>query len=235
MQDMEIKILKHIQFEEPGFFLNVFREYGFDIDFCNLYEGDDPDKGKPDVILVMGGPMNIHDEESNPWLKIEKEYILSCINEKKVVIGVCLGAQLIASVLGAEVYKNKTSEIGWFPVKKEADGKLAFLPDFATVLHWHGDTFQLPAGASRIYSSDATENQAFMYEKHVIGLQFHLEMTPEIVKSLAEESEDHPNGSEYVMTTEKMIELYPRYKYSNQKMLESLVHYMLSLNGLLKK
>ncbi len=231
---MNLLILKHISFEEPGYFTDIFQKFGFNIRICNLFDGENPYEFPCDALLIMGGPMNIYEEEKHPWLRIEKQFLKETISKKIPVIGVCLGAQLIADSLGEKVFKNKHNEIGWFPVKKEISSFMDFLPDFASVFHWHGETFNLPADAIRIFSSEATENQAFLYKDHILALQFHLEMNNEIINSLVNEDENYYDGTAYVMRIKEMISLYDKYRYSNQKMLTNLVSYFLSLNGLLK-
>src|SRR5690606_32591469 len=114
-----------------------------------------------------------------PWMKEEKKLIEKAILKGKRVIGICLGAQLIADVLGARVFPNKEKEIGWFPIELTEEGqKSPFFAGFnktETVFHWHGDTFEIPKGAEHIASSKVCENQAFLFDHKVLGLQFHLE------------------------------------------------------------
>jgi GMP synthase-like glutamine amidotransferase len=142
-----------------------------------------------DLLIVMGGPMGANDEGEFRWLGPEKGLIAAAIESGKPVLGICLGAQLIASALDARVYPNPRKEIGWFPVWKPSSGVLprvaAAIPDESLVFHWHGDTFDLPAGAARFFSSDACENQAFAIGERVVGLQFHLEVTPESLAGMA--------------------------------------------------
>jgi GMP synthase (glutamine-hydrolysing) len=128
----------------------------------------------------MGGPMNIYEYRNHPWLREEKRFIREAIESGRRVLGICLGAQLIADVLGAKIYQNDTFEIGWFPVRfaeaKKAAPVFANFPDQLTVLHWHGDTFDLPPGAAHLAESDACKNQAFAFGPKVAALQFHIEM-----------------------------------------------------------
>ncbi len=138
-----------------------------------------------DALLVMGGPMGVSDSGRHPWLDGERHFIREAIDQGKHVLGICLGAQMIATALGAEVQKNPCTEIGWFPVHFE-DAFLNTRPGqgldrHMDVLHWHGDTFSLPAGAVPIARSEACANQGFLYRGKVLGLQFHLEMGREEV------------------------------------------------------
>ena len=131
--------------------------------------------------------MSVNDESALPWLRAEKRLVREAIGSGVAVLGVCLGAQLIASALDSRVYPNPEREIGWLPVQAVAGGPGAVpLPSECTVLHWHGETFDLPQGAVRLASSRACVNQAFRYQRNVVGLQFHLETTPAGVRTLVE-------------------------------------------------
>jgi GMP synthase-like glutamine amidotransferase len=136
-----------------------------------------PDIRDIDFLVIMGGSMSVNDEDKFPWLISEKQFIREFIATGKPVLGICLGAQLIASSLGAKVYPNTQKEIGWFPVRGITDlpqSSFHFPASFIT-LHWHGDTFDLPEGAVLLASSEATKHQAFQYGKKVLAIQFHPE------------------------------------------------------------
>jgi GMP synthase-like glutamine amidotransferase len=141
-----------------------------------------------DWLIIMGGPMGVYDEAAFTWLKPEKRFIEAAINAGKTVIGVCLGAQLIASALGARIFPNRVKEIGWFPINwKDAALSLpclSMMPKTLDVFHWHGDTFDLPHGAVHLARSAACENQAFAIGDKVFGFQFHLEVKPENVREM---------------------------------------------------
>jgi len=139
-----------------------------------------------DFLIVMGGPMNIYQHRDHPWLPSEKDFIREVIDRGKLVLGICLGAQLIADVLGARVYQNAVIEIGWFPVEfgPEAFGGL---PEVAMALHWHGDTFDIPKGSNPLGKSAGCARQGFVYDARVVGLQFHLEVTESLVASFVRE------------------------------------------------
>ena len=132
--------------------------------------------------------MGVYDDINYYWLKYEKDFVQQAIKLNKKVIGICLGAQLIAYCLGVKIYKNDYKEIGWFPVKKtlenNSDGIFTLFPDEINVFHWHGDTFDLPNNAKKIYYSEACRNQGFIYKENVIAMQFHLETTIESAKTL---------------------------------------------------
>jgi GMP synthase (glutamine-hydrolysing) len=181
-----------------------------------------------DCLIVMGGPMGACDDDRFPWLKSEKRAIESTLQRGKWVIGICLGSQLIADVLGARVYANRYKEIGWFPIELTAAGRqsplLGFLPDRLKVFHWHGDTFELPAGALHLAQSEACRHQAFVYRERVIGLQFHLETTPAGVCDLVENGRDDLIDGPYIQTPSQMLAHTQGFKSINRAMSELLAH-----------
>ncbi|CAD7767077.1 MAG: Glutamine amidotransferase class-I [Candidatus Argoarchaeum ethanivorans] len=170
-----------------------------------------PEPEEFDWLIVMGGPMNIYEEDRFAWLAIEKIFIRDAINSGKIVLGVCLGAQLIASVLGAKIYKSQYPEIGWFDVRltDEAQESQVFrqFPKRFTAFHWHGDMFDLPPGATWIAESDACRNQAFEYggRGRVIGLQFHLDTTLESIRRLVEHCGDELISGKYVQSRDELL------------------------------
>jgi GMP synthase-like glutamine amidotransferase len=138
-----------------------------------------------DLLILMGGPMSVNDETEHPWLVAEKQFIRETLQAGKPILGVCLGAQLIASALGAKVYPGRQKEIGWFPVRTVDNAEDVFpFPDRINAFHWHGETFDLPPGAVHLAESEACKHQAFQVGANVIGLQFHLETTPETADAL---------------------------------------------------
>jgi len=163
-------------------------DHQFDISTIRFFESDPiPELKDVDWIIIMGGPMSVNDEQLHPWLVSEKEFIRQCIAANKVVLGICLGAQLIASALGCRVYKNNEKEIGWFPLKKNKDSRSGLFTQFPNemfLFHWHGETFDLPEGAELIASSEACRNQVYCLGNNVIGLQCHLESTLQSVTAL---------------------------------------------------
>jgi GMP synthase-like glutamine amidotransferase len=180
-----------------------------------------PEADGIDLLIVMGGPMSVNDEGRHPWLVAEKRYIAQVIRLGKAVLGVCLGAQLIAAALGARVYPNAEKEIGWFPVyslppleKAGADEVPAFrFPEESLVFHWHGETFDLPTGAVHLARSEACPNQAFQYGRRVVGLQFHLEMTPRTVRDLVDDGRDELVPAKHVQSGESILSV-PAERYS---------------------
>ena len=178
---MRIHYLQHMACEGTGRIANWTAQRGHSLSGTHLYRGESlPDNEAFDALLIMGGPMNIYEYRNHPWLPAEKRFIKHAIDSGKIVLGICLGAQLIADVLGAKIYQNQAFEIGWFPVRFTAACQsipaMRDFPDELTVLHWHGDTFDLPPGVRLLATSQACHHQAFAFGRRVIGLQFHIEM-----------------------------------------------------------
>jgi GMP synthase-like glutamine amidotransferase len=155
-----------------------------------------------DGLIVMGGPMGVYDEAVYPWLADEKIFIKQIIDQNKPVLGICLGAQLIADVLGAEVRSAGNKEIGFFPIIGNPEHEFSKPWKTGTVFHWHGDTFGIPDGAVHLASSAATKNQAFLFKDNVLALQFHLETTEESLMSLYENAKDEIVEAPFIQTLE---------------------------------
>ena len=224
---MRAHYLQHVSFEGPGIIADQLRDAGFALTACRLYEGDPlPDAREVDLLVVMGGPMSVNDAETHPWLLEEKRLIRECIDSDKPVLGICLGAQLIASALGTTVFSNGEKEIGWFPINRvDAPGIFQF-PDRVVPLHWHGETFDLPAGATRIAESAACLNQAFQLGRHVIGLQFHLEITRPGLEALVENCREELIEGQYVQTEEELLGVDDEHLRSLQGVMRELIGYL---------
>ncbi|WP_321469970.1 type 1 glutamine amidotransferase [uncultured Paludibaculum sp.] len=182
---MRIHSLQHVAFESPGLIGEWAAERGYPIAGTRLDLGEPlPSLDDFDLLLVMGGPMSVNDEAEHPWLRPEKQLIATAMAAGKFVIGVCLGSQMLAEVLGAHVYRNREKEIGWFPVQPTGSGGLlSGLPAEFTVFHWHGETYDIPAGVLHTAETPACRSQAFETER-CLGLQFHMEMTAPIIEEL---------------------------------------------------
>ncbi len=186
---MRIHIIQHVAFEGPGAIGEWARERRHAVAVTEQFgQAQLPALEDFDFLVVMGGPMSANDDAKFPWLAGEKRLIADALSGQKAVLGVCLGAQLLAQSAGARVYRNREKEIGWFPVRltPEAAGSrlVSGLPVEMTVLHWHGETFDLPQGGIRLAESDFCINQAFEIDGRALGLQFHLEVQPEGVEEL---------------------------------------------------
>lgn len=206
---MRVHYLQHVSFEDLGSMRDYFLNCGHQLNATHLYlEEPLPALDTFDWLVVMGGPMGVGDSRDFPWLDEERKFIQAAIDAEKIVLGVCLGAQLIAAALGAAVYANATREIGWFPLKGSADianEPLAALLDDTLAFHWHGDTFDLPTGATLLASSDACHNQAFALYGRVFALQFHLETTHSLALSLIEHCGDELVDSPYVQCAGEIL------------------------------
>ena len=186
---MKAHYFKHVPFEDLGSIRLWLTKTGYITTCTPFFESVQlPAPEEIDLLIVMGGPMSVNDEKRYLWLVPEKQFIRQMIMSGKPVLGICLGAQLIASAMGAKVYPNRVKEIGWFPIYGvSSDDKSIFrFPKSVQAFHWHGETFDLPTGAAHIAKNDGCENQAFQLGQSVIGLQFHLETTPQSAKDLIE-------------------------------------------------
>jgi GMP synthase (glutamine-hydrolysing) len=209
-------VLQHAPFESPANLAVWLRARGAALATTRLWAGDPlPAPEAFDWLLVMGGAMNADEESRYPWLTEEKRAIERAIAAQKHVIGVCLGSQLIARVLGAKVTRNRFPEIGWFPIERvesaQASAVGRVLPASAEVFHWHGDTFTLPQGAVQLARSAACEQQAFAYGERVLALQFHPEMTPESTLAFAETGAAELVPGPWIQTREAMLADGSRY------------------------
>jgi GMP synthase (glutamine-hydrolysing) len=187
-------ILKHVDFEGPARIGELLVELGYALDVRAVYAGDavPSELDRRDLLVVMGGPMGVLDlgRAEYPFLQAEVALLRQRIAERAPVLGVCLGAQLLAHAAGAAVFPmtsdggQRLYEVGWGPIRFQrgsSESLLRDLPDEAVVLHWHGDTFELPAGAQRLASSARCLNQAFRLGTCQFGLQFHCEVGAEEV------------------------------------------------------
>ncbi|WP_022669016.1 type 1 glutamine amidotransferase [Desulfospira joergensenii] len=224
---MHAHYFQHVPFEGLGSIEPWLAANRYEITSTRFFKSAAlPDPGPIDLLIVMGGPMGVMDEEEFPWLDREKDFIAEYIKTGKPVLGICLGAQLIASALGAKVYPNPQKEIGWFPINGSvsADPDLLGFPARAEVFHWHGDTFDLPEGAIRLAQSKACKNQAFQLGRSVVGLQFHLETTPTSLQGLVANCRDELLPSEFVQAEEKILSAgAEQYNSINQIMEQVLI------------
>ncbi len=229
---MNIHWLQHVPFEGLGRIENWALENGHRVTCTRLFAGEPlPRQDEFQMLVVMGGPMGVHDDEKCDWLHREKEFIQASIQAKKPILGVCLGAQLLALVLGAEVVANEEKEIGWYPVartKAVPEGILDILPEELRVFHWHGDTFSLPDHSVRLYASSACMNQAFLYGDRVMGLQFHLETTPDGVEQLSENCRDELVDGRWIQSEETLLAVGRKEFETMDNALAGMMKYLMS-------
>jgi len=229
--------LQHVPFEDLANIEVWAKEKGFSITSTKLYSDESlPMRDEFDWLVIMGGPMNIYEEHIYRWLGQEKRFIEQAISDGKLVLGICLGAQLIADVLGGKVHKNKYKEIGWFDVELTADAKNSRvfnnLGERFIAFHWHGDTFDIPPGCIHAAKSEVCANQAFATEDgKVVGLQFHLETSRESIEKLLKYCKDDIiDGGKYVQSEEEMLSKADEYlKAINEQMVKLLENMMKGL------
>jgi GMP synthase-like glutamine amidotransferase len=220
---LRIQCFQHVPFEGPGSISDWARDRGHALNLTRWYDGEGPpEPGSYDWLVVLGGPMSVHDEEQHPWLSEEKGALETAVRSGKTVLGICLGAQLLARVLGAAVRPNPFREIGWFPIRMHPDAResrvFSTLPESCQVFHWHGETFEAPPGALPMAASEACPNQAFSLDDRVIGLQFHLETTEEGARALVESCADEIDGSRFVQPPEVLLAHPLRFAEANRRM-----------------
>jgi len=233
-EPMRAHYLQHVVFEGLGSIEPWLQGKGYQISRTALFESEAlPDIHDIDWLIIMGGPMSVHDEAEYPWLIQEKTWIRSFIQTGKPVLGICLGAQLIADVLGATVDANPCKEIGWFPIQaapKISPTQFAF-PENISVFHWHGETFNLPDEAVLLASSAACQHQAFQINKHIIGLQCHLETTPEAAQSMLFHCLDELIEGSYIQTTTQILSASPEQYQTMHIWMDKVLDYLHQYNS----
>jgi len=204
---MKIHSLEHAPFEGPGRIATWAAERGHTLSRTALHDGETPPALDAfDLLVIMGGPMSIHEHRNHPWLQIEKFFLADAIRAQKPILGICLGAQLLADVLGGKVFQNPVKEIGWFPVRMlERCAPFSAFPERLVVMHWHGDMFTIPEGARRVAESVACANQAFVHGDRVVGLQFHFELEKVGIEDLAAASLNEAGTAPFIQTSEQLI------------------------------
>jgi GMP synthase-like glutamine amidotransferase len=226
MEQLRIHYLQHVPYEGLACISTWITQKGYKASSTKFFEGHHelPAMDAFDFLIVLGGPMSVHDEQEHPWLKKEKAFIRNSINAGKKVLGICLGAQLAASCLGATVTKAPHKEIGWYAVHptdpcKHVNWLYPLMENHPVVFHWHGDQFGIPNGAHDLLISEANSQQAFLYNDQVLGLQFHLEVTAGALKEMLDNGghelvggkfvQDHPG----ILDGEKPVEMNNRLMY----------------------
>lgn len=214
MNTLRIHYFQHVPFEGLGYIEKWAQKHGHKLSATKFYEsGIIPEVGDVDWLIVMGGPMGPYDEAEYSWLIDEKKFIKAAIDADKIVLGFCLGGQMISNVLGGQVTKNREQEIGWFPITFSE--KINEIPAFGdveksemNVFHWHQDTFEIPRGGALLASSVGCDNQMFAYGDRVYGFQCHLEMELSSVETMLESClYDYNSGERFVQQPKDIIEM----------------------------
>lgn len=230
---MKAIILQHASFEGPGYILQWLHEQNFETDTWLLYQSEVPSVQtliSTDLLIIMGGPMSVHDEQKYLWLCQEKKFIEQALNRNIPTLGICLGAQLIADVCGAKVSPALHKEIGWFTIQstfRKKNKHFEFPACFKSFL-WHGEQFDIPKQALLLASTPSCPHQAFQLYRNVIGLQFHPEVTPYIINGMIRNArQDLVSTSPYVKSAEQISSVPGEYFIQNSRLTYALLHYLL--------
>lgn len=222
---MRIHWLQHAEHEDLGCIAPWLAARGHGETVTRLQCGETPPAPAAyDWLIVMGGPMNIYEHAAYPWLVAEKQAIRAALKAEKRVLGICLGAQLIADQLGGPVVRNTESEVGWHAINTSAAGRTVppfkGFPASFTAFHWHGDTFVMPPDTQPLMASEACANQAFAQGSRVAGIQFHLEVTAANARDwfLTEQ----PKPARYVQAPKAILAELPHFAGNNRLMLKLL-------------
>lgn len=222
----KILAIRHVEIEHLGEFEKILNDMKYKIKYFDVWREqiDRLNINSFNGFIILGGYMGVYEQEKYTFLKNTFDIAERAIEYNKPILGVCLGSQILAHILGAKVFKGHKKEIGWFDVFKV--GKDEIFKDFPErfkTFHWHGDTFDLPKGAKRIFSSDEYENQCFVYGK-AVGIQFHLEVNAQMVKLWAEEYKDElkSEGIDMQKITEQEFQTFERMRELSYKMLSKI-------------
>jgi|WetSurMetagenome_2_1015567.scaffolds.fasta_scaffold248820_1 GMP synthase-like glutamine amidotransferase len=225
---LRLHYLQHEPEVPPAHIVTYARTRGWNTSRTALYEGEKlPDLADFDLLVILGGTMNVYESDKHMWLPPEKEFIARCIGAGKKILGLCLGGQLLADCLGGKVAKNHDKEIGWHRLKLTGNAAtqpfLNGFPDRLSTFQWHEDTFAIPDGAVRFAESKCCANQGFIYGDRVIALQFHLEVDEESIGLMLETFDEPAGESPYVQTAREIKALTKRYIADSNRALETML------------
>lgn len=215
---MRVLLLKHFDFDDESAVTGWAEERGHDCTIIDPSIGGILSDMEPfDFLVVLGGPMSVYEEERYPWLAEEKKFILGAVRGGKAVLGICLGGQLLAEVLGGKVYRHEHKEIGFHSIRRTGQPHPLFegMPDRFHSYQWHGDAFDLPPGADRLAYSEACRNQAFAYGPNVLGTQFHLESTPTCIETMLNRWSGELQAAPYIQNADRIREQLARTRDSH--------------------
>lgn len=224
---MKIDVLQHVPFEGLGLIGEWGKTTNAKFHVHKLFENSHlPNPDQVDFLIILGGPMSATDTDYI-WITKERELILSLINLDKPILGICLGGQQIAKALGSPIFQGEYREVGWLPIQSTT-GKFDFFPDDMVVFHWHGEQFETPKHAEKLFKSEACENQGFIYNNNVVGLQFHFESTTDSVNELLEHDRAFIDGSKYTQSEDEIKNF--QIPIANKQVLFSLLDYLIKRN-----
>ncbi|WP_336786101.1 type 1 glutamine amidotransferase [Paenibacillus sp. MMO-177] len=204
---MNILAFRHFDFDDTSTFSEWAQWGGHQLTVVNpAVELDEKWLDTTELLLILGGPMSVYQEEQYPWLADEKRFVKSAMDRGIKILGICLGAQMLAEILGAKVYRHTLKEIGWHRIERigEEHPWLKEMPAEFHSFQWHGDTFDLPEGASLLATSEACGHQAFSYGDDVLALQFHLETTPACMEQMVTRWASELVDAPYIQSAEEI-------------------------------
>lgn len=222
---MRIHCLLHAEFEKLGVIENWIHQQGHSMSETHSYRNEKlPTTNEFDMLIIMGGPQSVLELDKYAYLRDEVELAKRAISENKIVLGICLGAQIISVALGAKAEQSPEREIGVYPIQMtrdaEADPLFKHFPPQFDVMHWHSDMPGMPSGGVLLAKSSGCPRQAFRFGDRVYGFQFHMELTPSLVKQMVEHCRDELIPSPYVQKSEELLKL--NLTAINQKMIATL-------------
>ena len=214
-----------------------FKARGAVITHTQFAEGEQaPDPAVFDLLVIMGGPMGVYEENLYPWLQSEKAAIRFALKMGKPILGICLGAQLVAEVLGGTVTRNREKEIGWWPVERlsglESHWAASCFPERFQTFHWHGDTFSIPPGAVPLFRSEGCDHQGFAFGDRIVGLQFHPEILPEVAETWIQTGKEELASSGLYIQKPAEIRGDKKNYAANNDLLAALCEKMMFLGGI---
>lgn len=231
---MRVTILQHADYEDAGYAeIHLQQVHNATINRVMMHQPGFtlPDASELDMLLICGGPMGATDDDEYPWISSEKTFIRQMIESGKTVLGICLGGQLIAAAMGADISMNPQPEIGWFPLLSETPADSFHFPQNAMVMQWHYQTFALPSGARRLASTATCANQAYQLGDKVIGLQCHPEMTAEGIRYLVSHFPEELKPLAGIQSAEEIEQGVQRYAAAANGIMADLVDYLLAVEG----
>lgn len=227
---MKVLVFQHEPNEGIGNMASWMASHEAELTYVKLFEPNPafPPVKEFDLVIVLGGLMSVNDEDDYAWLKTEKSCLAEVLENGTPLLGLCLGAQMIANVLGADVVQGEHQEIGWYPVDNVSKGQGVQITLPKPVFHWHGETFKLPDGAVRLMSSQACENQAFQMGEKVVGLQYHLEVIPDTIEHWLHDVDGKLPKGPYIQSVEELQKTPAAFYEDSQKAMERLLDYLVS-------